>query len=226
MPGTKRKGINIVYWNMRGTPPKVAGGGTKMDNSGFTAPIVLPGEYTVKIKMGDKYYENKLQMQRDEKGDMSLADMEQQYNTAMQLYNMHERLAKLVDSIGMKQKMLKENMEKIKSSSVKKLVQEYNDKLENLRSSLLATKQKSMFADEKKLREDISEVYSAVCYQETKPSNLQMERVQVLQQQLGDAEKLNTTINNHYYEKVKAAFLKEKLDKMENKPPVINKPNQ
>lgn len=222
MPGTKRKGINIVYWNMRGTPPKVAGGGTKMDNSGFTAPIVLPGEYTVKIKMGDTYYENKLQMQRDEKGDMSLADMEQQYNTAMQLYHMHERLAKLVDSIGMKENMLKENMGKIKNSSVKKLVQEYNDKLENLRSKLLATKQKSIFADEKKLREDISEVYSAVCYQETKPSNLQMERVRVLQQQLGDAEKLNTTINNHYYEKVKAVLLKEKLDKMENKPPVIN----
>ncbi len=45
--------------------------------------------------------------------------------------------------------MLKENMDVAKNSSVKKLVQEYNVKLEDLRSKLLATKQKSIFAEEK-----------------------------------------------------------------------------
>ncbi|MEP6617248.1 MAG: hypothetical protein ABJA57_11740 [Ginsengibacter sp.] len=223
MPGTKRKGINIVYWNMRGTPPKVAGGGAKADGSGFTAPMVLPGDYTVKIKMGEKYYENKLQMQRGEKDDMSLADMEQRYNTAMQLYGMHERLATLVDSIGVRQKMVKAYQDKIKTPSVSKLLKEYNDKLENLRSTLLATKQKSIFADEKKLREDISEVYSAVCYQETKPSNLQMERVEGLARQLGDAEKTDVAINNQYEQKVKDAIMREKTDKIEPKPVIKKK---
>jgi photosystem II stability/assembly factor-like uncharacterized protein len=217
MPGSKRKGINIVYWNMRGTPPKVAGGGAKMDGSGFTAPIVLPGEYTVKIKMADKYYEKKLVMQRSENDNMTLADMEQRYNTAMQLYAMHERLAALVDSIGARQQMLKEYRDKIKTVSVRSTLQEYNDKLETLRSKLLNTKQKSIFADEKKLREDISEVYSAVCYQETRPSNLQLERVKGLQKQLEDAEKTDVAINNQYFEKVKTALLKEKLDKMKSK---------
>jgi len=217
MPGSKRKGINIVYWNMRGTPPKVAGGGAKMDGSGFTAPIVLPGEYTVKIKMADKYYEKKLVMQRSENDNMTLADMEQRYNTAMQLYAMHERLAALVDSIGARQQMLKEYRDKIKTVSVRSTLQEYNDKLETLRSKLLNTKQKSIFADEKKLREDISEVYSAVCYQETRPSNLQLERVKGLQKQLEDAEKTDVAINNQYFEKVKTALLKEKLDKIKSK---------
>lgn len=225
IPGSKRKGINVVYWNMRGTPPKVASGGAKIDFGAFVAPMVLPGNYTMKLKVGSQYYESKLQMKRDEKSDMSLADMEAQYNTGMQLYNMHENLAKLVDSISSKQKMLKENMEKVKSNKVKKLLQEYNDKLEDLRSRLLATKQKSIFADEKKLREDITEVYSSICNQETKPSNLQLERVKVLQQQLGDAEKLAATINNQYDEKVKAALLKEKVDKMD-KPTLNKKPNQ
>ena len=214
MPGTKRKGINIVHWNMRITPPKVAGGGTKMDFGAFVAPMVLPGEYTVKLKVGDKLYENKMLMQRDERSDMSLTDMEDQYNTSMQLFNMHERLAKLVDSISTKEKMLKENLDKLKNVKVKKLVQEYYDKLEALRSKLLATKQKSIFADEKKLREDITEVYAAVCNQETKPSNLQKERTGVLLQQVGDAEKLNASINAQYYQKVKNELVKEKLDKM------------
>lgn len=223
MPGTKRKGLNIVRWNMRWTPPKVATGGAKMDFGAFVAPMVLPGEYTVKIKVGDKTYENKLTMQRDEKSDMSLADMEAQYKTAMQLFNMHESLAKLVDSVSATGKMLKENEGKIKNPKVQKLVKEYNDKIEELRSKLLGTKQKSIFADEKKLREDITDVYRAVCNQETSPSNLQLQRVQSLQQQLTDAENMNTTINNQYREKVKAAILKEQLD---TKPTLKKKVNE
>lgn len=215
IPGSKRRGINIVDWNMRTTPPKVASGGTKIDYGGFVAPMVLPGEYTVKLKVGDKQYENKITMQRDPNSDMSLADMEDQYNTAMQLYNMHERLGKLVDSISTKQKMLQQYLPIIKNAKLKKTVQEYNDKLEDLRSKLLATKQKSQFVDEKKLREDITEVYGAVCNQETKPSSLQKERTGVLLQQLGDAEKLNATINAQYGQKVQNELVKEKIDKMD-----------
>ena len=219
MPGTKRKGINIVRWNMRYTPPKVAGGGTKMDYGAFVAPIVLPGEYTVKIKVGDKYYENKMTMQRDEKSTMSLTDMQAQFEAGMELYQMHEKLAKLVDSVNTTQKMLKENLAKIKNPKVKKLVEEYNNKLEELRNRCLASKQKSMFADEKKLREDITDVYGTICNQEVKPSNLQMDRIQSLQQQLGEAQQLNTAINKQYQEKVRAAILKETMDtkpKMKN----------
>jgi photosystem II stability/assembly factor-like uncharacterized protein len=224
IPGSKRRGINIVDWNMRGTPPKVASGGTKIDFGGFVAPMVLPGEYTVKLKVGDKQYENKINMQRDPNSDMSLADMEDQYNTAMQLYNMHERLGKLVDSISTKQKLLQGYLPKIKNAKLKKTVQEYYDKLEGLRSKLLATKQKSQFVDEKKLREDITEVYAAVCNQEAKPSNLQKERTGVLLQQVGDAEKLNATINAQYDQKVKNELVKEKMDKLDTE--IKKNPNQ
>jgi hypothetical protein len=224
IPGSKRRGINIVDWNMRSTPPKVASGGTKIDFGGFVAPMVLPGEYTVKLKVGDKQYENKLTMQRDPNSDMSLADMEDQYNTAMQLYNMHERLGKLVDSISIKQKMLQQYLPGIKNTKLKKTVQEYYDKLEELRGKLLASKQKSLFADEKKLREDITEVYAAVCNQETKPSNLQKERTAVLSQQVGDAEKMNASINAQYDQKLINELIKEKVNI--DKPELKKTPNQ
>jgi hypothetical protein len=54
IPGSKRKGLNKVYWNMRLTPPQVAGGGTKPDRSGFSAPMVLPGTYTIRLTVAGK----------------------------------------------------------------------------------------------------------------------------------------------------------------------------
>lgn len=223
MPGTKRKGLNIVRWNMRYTPPKTAGGGAKTDFGGFVAPTVLPGEYTVKIKVADKTYESKLVMQRDPSSEMSASDMQLQYDAAMNLYHLHEDLAKLVDSISTTQQMLKESLAAIKNPKVKKLVEEYNTKLEDVRSKCLATKQKSIFADEKKLREDITDVYSSICNQETPPSNLQLERIQTLEQQFADARKVKQAVNTQYQEKVQAALLKEKID---TKPKLNNNSNQ
>lgn len=188
MPGTKRKGLNIVRWNMRYTPPKVASGGSKMDYGGFVAPIVLPGEYTVKIKVGEKVYENKMLMQRDKNSELTENDMQVQYDVAMKLYDMHERLASLVDSITASQKTIKETTGKTKDTTLKKTLDDLATQMEELRSKCLATKQKSMFADEKKLREDITEVYSAICNQESAPSNLQIQRVQALEQQLKDLQ--------------------------------------
>lgn len=223
MPGTKRKGLNIVRWNMRYTPPKTAGGGAKTDFGGFVAPTVLPGEYTVKIKVADKTYENKLVMQRDPSSEMSANHMQLQYDAAMNLYHLHENLAKLVDSISATQQMLKESLAAIKNPKVKKLLEEYNTKLEDVRSKCLATKQKSIFADEKKLREDITDVYSSICNQETPPSNLQLERIQTLEQQFADARKVKQAVNTQYQEKVQAALLKEKID---TKPKLNNNNNQ
>jgi hypothetical protein len=94
IPGSKRKGINKVYWNLRMKPPKVASGGTKLDFGGFVAPMVLPGDYTIKLIVGDKEYTQPLKTVHDDKNkDFSLADRQLQYKTAMQLYKMHEDLA-------------------------------------------------------------------------------------------------------------------------------------
>ncbi len=181
IPGSKRKGVNKVYWNLRMTPPKTATGSTKMDYANFIAPMVLPGTYTVKLLIGDKTYTQQLQLVHDKDNKLfSEEDRKAQYNAAMNLYHLHEQLATLVDKITAEQKLVTNNIDSVKSAKTKKQLKEYNTKLEELRSTLLATKHKSMFADEKKLREYISEVYAAICGQECKPTNLQLERVTVL----------------------------------------------
>lgn len=212
LPGTKRKGLNIVRWNMRYAPPKIAGGGSKFDYGGLVAPMVLPGEYTVKIKVGNKTHENKISLERDPTSELSLEGMKAQFDAAMQLFNMHEDLAKQVDSIAADQKALKSLAGDPKNPKVKKLVDEYNNKLEELRSRCLATKQTSIFADEKKLREDISDVYVSICNQEIAPSNLQLDRIASLQQQLTDVKTQRVSTNELYREKVKAAIVKEQME--------------
>lgn len=211
VPGSKRKGINKVYWNLRYTPPKVATGGSKPDYSGFTAPMVLPGDYKVKIKIGDKEYDADLKLVHDSENESyTEEDRKLQHDVAMQLYQLHEELYGLVEKINGEQKTLKDNDAAIKTNKSKKLLGEYNTKLEALRATLLATKSKSMFADEEKLREQISDVYGSLCYQEARPTNLQMERVGQLQEEVKKAEKAYEEIVAKYATQAKAAIEAEK----------------
>ena len=58
----------------------------------------------------------------------------------MELYTMHEDLAKTVADISTRQKALKDNMDKVKNPKLKKQMQEYYDKLETLSAELVPTK--------------------------------------------------------------------------------------
>jgi hypothetical protein len=210
-PGSKRKGLNKVYWNLRYTPPKVAKGGSKPDYSGFSAPLVPPGDYKVKIKMGDKEYDSDLKLDHNnDNKDFPFEDEQLLHKTVMQLYNLHEDLYALVEKINGEQKMIKDNNDSVKTNKSKKLLSDYNGKLEALRATLLPTKSKSMFADEQRLREHISEVYTSLCYQEARPTNLQIERVTQLKEELEKAKHSYESIVSQYGGKTKEAIATEK----------------
>ena len=68
----------------------------------------------------------------------------------------------------------------------------------------MGTKQTSIFADEERLREKISELYTTMCYQEVRPSNLQEERVKGLQIDLKKGQDKNAAITKTFSEKVKS----------------------
>jgi photosystem II stability/assembly factor-like uncharacterized protein len=212
IPGSKRKGINMVSWNLRMKPPKVATGGAKMDFGGFLAPMVLPGDYTVKLTAGDSVYTTPVKLVHDVSNkDFSLEDRKLQYKTAMDLYKMHEQLAAVVDTINAKQKLIKEKLDKVTDSSLKRSMIAYNNELEKIRSECLGTKQKSIFADEKKLREDITDVYAAVSGQEAAPSNLQVQRVSGLQTEVKKKEQETLQVVKKYDPAVIEGLKKERL---------------
>lgn len=179
MPATIRRGINKIDWNLRGTPPRVAAGSTKMEAGGFTAPMVMPGKYTAKLKVKDKEYVTKFNCVHDENNkDFSLADRKLVYEQAMRLQNLFNQVNDRIDSITSIQNKLKADSAQFTKNKNRK---QMFDDLEKVRAELMATKQKSIFADEEKLRERISELYGTFCGMEAKPNATQLEAIEVLE---------------------------------------------
>lgn len=219
---TNRKGYNKVFWNQRSSPPKTAKGGNTMEFGSFIAPQVLPGEYIVKMKVNGKEYTQTLQLVHDANNkDFTLADRELQQKTSLELFAMHERLAKLVDSINTMQTLLKKNIDSTKNAKTKTLLQGYWDKLEELRLTLVPPVMKGT-GDFKRLRSDITEVYAGVTNQEARPSNLQLQRVEVLKNDIEKAEQKNVLLQQQFQKKAMAAIQKEMPKRPDVNMPIKN----
>jgi hypothetical protein len=188
LPGSARKGVNRIYWNQRIAPPKTAGGSTKRDISGFVAPQVLPGQYVATLKVGEKSFSQPITMVHDAQSSFSIQDRELQFRTAMELFGIHEALARLVSDIMARQESFTDSLPKLTRTKDKRKLQAAIDSLEVLRETLVPTKQTSLFADVERLRERITEVYVAVCNNEQAPNNLQLARVRELRRQLDEAK--------------------------------------
>lgn len=179
IPAGIRRGINKVRWNLRSTPPKVAAGSTKMDGAGFTAPMVLPGTYTVKLILNDNEYLSKVNCIHDaENVDLNETDRKTVYENATKLKGLYENVNHLIDSVSFYKMALKTDSVAYNKNKSQKL---FYAELEKVRSQLMGTKKTSIFADEERLREKVSSLYGTFCGMESKPNSTQLEAIDVLQ---------------------------------------------
>lgn len=211
VPAAKRKGINKVYWNYRMKPPKVAESGVKLDYGAFSSPQVLPGTYKLKLTLGNHIIEEKLVLNHQDEKFYTLEDRKKQYEVAMSFYRMHEDLARTVDELQAESKRYKEVVSKVKNKKTQLKVQKYLDSLEALRTTLVASKNKSVFADEVKLREEITEAYGNVSGGQQRPSNLMIERVSVLRKKVDQADQKLKELKINYGTSCTEALKKENL---------------
>ncbi|HMP88444.1 MAG TPA: hypothetical protein PKE63_14285, partial [Lacibacter sp.] len=211
---SNRKGYNKVTWNQRLTPPRVARGG-QIESAAFTAPQVLPGTYQLRMKMNGKDYQQSLVLVHDSTNrDFSPADRQRQYEAGMELYRMNEELATLVDSVLATQALLKKNIETAGSKKTKDLLQEYWNRLETFRLTLVPPVIKGT-GDLKRLRSDISDLYTAVVGQEAAPSNLQVQRTALLKDELAKAGRTYADLQKQFEKRVQQALQRE------SKPPTV-----
>jgi len=181
IPGTIRKGINKISWNLRSTPPKVAAGSTKIDGAGFTAPMVLPGTYTVKLKVKDKEYTSTVKCVHDsENKNMDPEQRKLVHEKSMELQKLYNDVNKSIENVSSYQALLKADS---LAYSKNKNAQAFYTDLQKVKSELMATKKISIFADEKRVREKVSELYGNFCQMEAAPNSTQLEAIEVLQKE-------------------------------------------
>ncbi|HEY3251489.1 MAG TPA: glycosyl hydrolase, partial [Ignavibacteria bacterium] len=198
LPGTKRKGINKITWDMRLKPPKVAKA-VRPDQSGFSAPYVPEGVYTLKLIKGTQVIEGNLDLKVHPFCPHSSYDIAMQQETSLRLYKMQEDLAFMVENVGKVQseteKMMKED--KVSEKTGKALI----DKLEDLRKTLVATKE-GQITGEERLRERLGWLYVTVVWYNGKPTDQQLDRISGLQYEMDEAQKKVDDIYRNYLSKV------------------------
>lgn len=210
LPGTKRKGINKITWNMRLKPPHVAEGGSKLDFASTIGPMVLEGKYKVKIKVNGKTADGELDLVHDDKNSATSQQLAADHDAVMRSYKMQEDLAALMDSVLAEEKAIKD------TKDASPVIKEYYDSLEALRAELVPVKtgRTVIFVDEEKLRDKISDIYAGVNFYEGQPTGSQIEGLNKLQRDMNTDEKKLEERKKTYRPKVKEAL--KKLGK--NKP--------
>lgn len=101
-------GINSVLWDLRveplpaprPQPGQAAGGGGFFGGGGLTGPFVLPGQYTVALKVdGKDSGTQSFSVQGDPDIMIAEADRKIIYDTALELHQMHKRVNEAADSV-------------------------------------------------------------------------------------------------------------------------------
>ncbi|MBS1517957.1 MAG: glycosyl hydrolase [Bacteroidetes bacterium] len=211
IPGTKRKGINRVTWNMRLTPPRTAPGVTP-DQSGFIGPFTKEGIYTVKLSAGDKVYTGTLEIIHDPNSPYSKEDIAVRDEATLKAMKMHEELAFVVTNInkvkGETQKLETEG--KISSETADTLI----GKLEALRKKSVATKESRGITGEERLREKITDLYTSFAFFGGKPTQQQLDRIEALQYEINNAGTEADEIYRIYLSKVNEELKNKGMDEI------------
>lgn len=176
-PG-KSKGINIVNWNYRMKQPKVAKGKT-FSFGGFTSPLVEAGTYNVVLKKGRETFTQKISLIYDPKSSLTKKDRTFKHGITMKMYDMMQELAYMVYELdAIAEEAMKKNKKKIVS------------KLSKLKESLVITTGDNYVGSaEPQLREIMSDLYSKIATGYDKPSNAELESLNIINERFELAKK-------------------------------------
>jgi hypothetical protein len=192
LPAGKRKGINLVYWNIRMKPPKVPAS-PQMEGSAMSGPTVSPGEYTVKLYIDKDMFEAKIRLLYDPKSRYSVKDREIRQNAVMQAYHLLESLA-YID----RQATDIRDMAKDRSKGTSKILsKELNDiaiRMDTMHSKLVATKEGKVTGEER-IREKLAFIYGSIISFQGKPTESQLTGLKDFTKEV---DKLNSDLKTFY----------------------------
>lgn len=213
MPGTKRKGINFVRWDMRLAPPKAAKGvlvqGEFGVYAGFIGPLAMPGTYTVRLKAGEFTDEGSLQLIPDPV--QPELDYSQKRAITDGLFTMVEELGLLEAQV----RSLKDSTDhRIGLTSDKKLkntLAQLSGKLDAFRKTLTETIESKGITSEQQLRARIGRLYVYTVFSDNMPTQSIVDGAKVIREELQQAQAQAGGYFNKDLPAINAALAKAKL---------------
>lgn len=162
--------------------------------------------------MGNEVYENDFDVKAYNDGDFTQDDRKKQFETSMKLFKQLEDLGKVNNKIDKASQEIAKVMEnKTISKKLKDQLKAYKDSLDAVRAFIIPTKTTSIFADEERLRERISEVYSSVLSYEGTPNATIYNKIEVLEKEITTVNTRVEKSNKTYLDKVNKMLTDAKL---------------
>ena len=190
LPVGLRKGVNVVYWNVRMKPPKVPAS-PQMEGEAMTGPFVSPGEYTARLTIDDKVYETKIRLLFDPRSPYSIADRQLRQDMLMKTYHILESLAYTDRQAKDIRDGALKNLSGAPKSLAKKL-KDLADKADSLHGKIVAVKEGKVTGEER-LREKIGFIYGSVMSYQGRPTDSQLTGLNELVSQI---DKVNADLNS------------------------------
>jgi hypothetical protein len=162
--------------------------------------MVREGKYKVKVSVNDKSASGDLVLIPDPKSSFTKQQRDENYNTVMRSFKMHEELATLMDSLLNEQKLI------VNDTATSNVIKEYYDSLEAIRATLVPVKtgRTVLFADEERLRDKITDIYFGVNFYEGEPTASQANGLNQLQRDLNENKERLQEKKKTYRPKVSA----------------------
>lgn len=210
LPAGKRKGINRVQMGIRLKPPRVPTSKT-LSFAGFYGPLMPPGEYRVKIVKKDQVLEGSFTLMDDPELPYSAEDRSLQRKTLMKAYNMLEDLAYLDRQVTDVMKTVTALKKQKLPHGLTKKLSSLNSEMNEIHGKLVATKAEGLFTSEEQLREKIAAVYGGVVNFLGRPTNSQMQRLDVLAKEMNGYQIRYENIYEKEITNINALLKKRKL---------------
>ena len=213
MPGTKRKGINFVRWDMRTPPPKAAKGvlvqGEPGVYAGFIGQMNLPGTYKIKLKAAEATDEGTLTLVKDPL--QPELDYAKKRMLSDEMFGLVEEVGLLEAQVRNLKDSTDQRLALVKDKKLKASLSQLSAHLETLRKTLTETIESNGITGEQQLRARIGRLYVFTEFSDEMPSASLVEGAKALRTELQQAHTKAETYFQKDLDAINAGLKKEKL---------------
>ena len=193
LPGSKRKGLNVVTWSPRLKPPKVAPSPTldpATSYAGAVGPAAPEGRYTWRLTKGKETYEGFVDVGYDPDYPHDAAARAAQQRAVQKAYDMLARLAYVAEAAtGLRDDARARVADRGEKDKLARRLRGFADDVDRFHGTLMVTEEVQGISGKRKLREDVVRLYAAISGYGGAPSADQAARLDDFGRLIADADR-------------------------------------